>query len=224
MSRLVCIVLLVSIATQTMLSAKDEATCPVVKMEAVRLPDLNVPRVGHSVFVVNGEPTVVGGHTTSFVPTATAEYFRDGQWHLVSTAYPHDQGFSVPLSSGKVLIGGGHAEPLGIGHIYSVEMYDPASHTFKGFGCLDTKRCFASCTEIDSGRVVISGNWYQNTDNIEVFDGHKYFHSIKKTAQRRSRPLMLRIAEDDVIVFSLTDEHGDLYDTIVVDRFRYAVH
>lgn len=220
MSRLVCIVLLVSIATQTTLSAKDDATCPVVKMEAVRLPDLNVPRVGHSVFVVNGEPTVVGGHTTSFVPTATAEYFRDGQWHLVPTAYPHDQGFSVPLSSGKVLIGGGHAEPLGIGHIYSVEMYDPASHTFKGFGCLDTKRCFASCTEIDSGRVVISGNWYQNIDDIEVFDGHKYFHSIKKTAQRRSRPLVLRIAEDDVIVFSLTDEHGDLYDTIVVDRLK----
>ena len=184
------------------------------------MPDLNVPRIGHSVFMVNGEPTVVGGHTTSFVPTTTAEYFRDGQWHLIETAYPHDEGFCVPLSSGKVLVGGGHAEPLGIGHIYSVEMYDPASHTVKGFGCLDTKRCFASAAEIDSGRVVVSGNWYQNTDDIEVFDGRKYFHSVKKTAQRRSRPHVMRIADDDVIVFGRTDERANFLDTIIVDRLK----
>lgn len=184
------------------------------------MPDLNVPRIGHSVFIVNGEPTVVGGHTTSFVPTTTAEYFRDGQWHLIETAYPHDEGFCVPLSSGKVLVGGGHAEPLGIGHIYSVEMYDPASHTVKGFGCLDTKRCFASAAEIDSGRVVVSGNWYQNTDDIEMFDGRKYFHSVKKTAQRRSRPHILRIANDDVIVFGSTDERANFLDTIIVDRLK----
>lgn len=207
---------------QTALSAEDnaQATCPIVKLEVVRMPDLNVPRIGHSVFMVNGEPTVVGGHTTSFVPTTTAEYFRDGQWHLIETAYPHDEGFCVPLSSGKVLVGGGHAEPLGIGHIYSVEMYDPASHTVKGFGCLDTKRSFASAVEIDSGRVVVSGNWYQNTDDIEVFDGRKYFHSVKKTAQRRSRPHILRIANDDVIVFGRTDERANFLDTIIVDRLK----
>ena len=207
---------------QTALSAEDnaQATCPIVKLEVVRMPDLNVPRIGHSVFMVNGEPTVVGGHTTSFVPTTTAEYFRDGQWHLIETAYPHDEGFCVPLSSGKVLVGGGHAEPLGIGHIYSVEMYDPASHTVKGFGCLDTKRSFASAVEIDSGRVVVSGNWYQNTDDIEMFDGRKYFHSVKKTAQRRSRPHVMRIADDDVIVFGRTDERANFLDTIIVDRLK----
>lgn len=212
--------LLVSIATQTMLSAKDDATCPVVKLEAVRMPDLNVPRVGHSVFVVNGEPTVVGGHTTSFVPTATAEYFSDGEWHLMQTAYPHDEGFSVPLSSGKVLIGGGHAETLGIGHIYSVEMYDPASHSFKGFGCLDTKRCFANAAEIDSGRVVVSGNWHHDIHDIELFDGEKFFHSVKPAAQKRARPFVLRIAEDDALIFGSTDDHGEPFDTIVVDRLK----
>ena len=222
MTRLASIVLLALTALQTASLAKDnaQAACPVVKIEAVRLPDLNMPRSGHSVFVVNGEPTVVGGHTTSFVPTATAEYFRDGKWHLIETAYPHDEGFCVPLSSGKVLVGGGHAEPLGIGHIYSVEMYDPASHTVKGFGCLDTKRSFASGAEIDSGRVVISGNWYQNIDDIEVFDGRKYFHSVKKTAQKRSRPHVMRIANDDVIIFSRTDERANFIDTIIVDRLK----
>lgn len=175
--------------------------------------------MGHSVFVINGEPTVVGGHTTSFVPTATAEYFRDGQWHLMQTAYPHDEGFSVTLPSGKVLIGGGHAEPLGIGQIYSVEIYDPTTHSFKGFGCLDQKRCFASATEIDSGRVVVTGNWY-NLDDIELFDGQKHFTSVKQTTQSRARPFVLRIAKDDVIIFNSTDIHAEPIDTIIVDRLK----
>lgn len=51
-----------------------------VKMEVQRLPDLNIPRAGHAVFVVNGELTVVGGHTSGFVPTATAEYYSGGEW------------------------------------------------------------------------------------------------------------------------------------------------
>ena len=188
-------------------------------MQPKQLPDLNIPRMGHSVFVINGEPTVVGGHTTSFVPTATAEFFREGQWHLMQTAYPHDEGFCVTLPSGKVLIGGGHAEPLGIGQIYSVEMYDPVTHSFKGFGCLNQKRCFASATEIDSGRVVVTGNWYNN-DDIELFDGQKYFTHVKQTSQNHVRPFVLRIAKDDVIIFNSTDIHAEPFDTIIVDRLK----
>lgn len=195
------------------------STCREVKLQPQQLPDLNIPRMGHSVFIVNGEPTVVGGHTTSFVPTATAEYFSDGQWHLMQTAYPHDEGFSVTLPSGKILIGGGHAEPLGIGQIYSVEMYDPATHTFKGFGCLDRKRCFVSATEIDSGRVVVTGNWYHD-DDIEIFDGQKYFTHVKRASQNRARPFVLRIAKDDVIIFNSTDIHANPIDTIIVDRLK----
>ena len=55
-----------------------------VRIEVERLPDLNIPRAGHQLFIVNGEPTVVGGHSTNFKPTATAEYFKDGQWHLLT--------------------------------------------------------------------------------------------------------------------------------------------
>ena len=51
--------------------------------------------------------------------------------------------------------------------------------------CLDQKRCFASATEIDSGRVVVTGNWY-NLDDIELFDGQKHFTSVKQTTQSRS--------------------------------------
>lgn len=87
--------------------------CTVRKIVAERLPDLNVPRSAHSAFCVDGEVTVVGGHTTNFVPTATAEYFKDGEWHLVETAFPHDNGICAVHSSGKVLLGGGSEKPLG---------------------------------------------------------------------------------------------------------------
>lgn len=193
--------------------------CPVVTVEAAELPSLNIPRAGHSVFVADGEPVVVGGHTSGFVPTATAEYFADGQWHLLPTVYTHDQGFSLQLRSGKVLIGGGHAEPLGIGQLFSVERYDPATHTFDGFGSLDRKRCFATATETDSGRVVIAGNWYCD-DGMELFDGRKHFTDAAVVMQDRSCPYVFRTGDGDVMVFSSMDGHGEPLDTIWVDRLR----
>ena len=196
--------------------------CPIVEIEAVRLPDLNIPRAGHSLFFVNGEPTVVGGHTSGFVPTATAEYYRNGKWHLMSSVYSHDNGFFLPLQSGQVLIGGGHAEPLGIGHTYSVEMYDSTTHSFSGFGCLDTKRCFASAAQLENGQVVISGNWYQGADNVEIFDGQKYFVHHKEVSQQRSRPFILPISNDDALIFSAVDKRAVPLDTIVVDRLQGA--
>lgn len=195
------------------------AGCPEVKLQAVRLPDLNIPRSGHTLFVVNGEPTVVGGHTDGFVPTATAEYYSNGEWHLMETVYTHDQGFSLPLRSGQVLIGGGHEQPLGIGQLFSVEMYNPATHSFQGFGCLNRKRCFATGIEQDSGRVIITGNWY-NGDGIEQFDGQKYFTHVKDVSQPRACPFVFPIAGNDVLVFSSIDHHADAFDTIIVDRLR----
>lgn len=211
--------LLAMFATGLSSGAVENEACPLVRMVVERLPDMHIARADHSVFVVGGEPTVVGGHTSGFVPTATAEYFNDGEWHLLQTVYTHDHGFSTPLRSGKVLVGGGHVEPLGIGHIHSVEMYDPATHSFRGFGCLDNKRCFASGIELDSGRVIITGNWFRS-DDIEQFDGQKFFTSLGSVSQARACPYVFRIAEDDVIVFGSMDEHGDPIDTIIVDRLR----
>ena len=70
-----------------------------VKIEAERLPNLNVPRSSHALLYVNGEVVVIGGHTDGFVPTPTAEYFADGKWHLMfydldSCFYATDNCFS----------------------------------------------------------------------------------------------------------------------------------
>lgn len=190
------------------------------KLETEQLPDLNIPRYGHCTFIVNGELTVIGGHTTGFVPTATAEYFSGGAWHTVQMVYTHDHGIVVPMKSGKVMACGGANEPLGIGQTYPAEWYNPTTHTFEGFGCMDMKRSNFSATEIDSGRVVISGNWYSD-DCLELFDGHSTFVRIKNVAAKRSCPYIFRTAKDNVMIFSSLDtkhSSGIRPDSIIVDQ------
>ena len=168
---------------------------------------------------IDGEVTAVGGHTSGFVPTATAEYFSGGEWHQLNTVYPHDQAFCLPMKSGRVLIAGGHEQSLGIGQTFTVELYDPATHTFEGFGCLDRKRCFAEGVDLDSGRVLITGNWF-NDDGMELFDGSRQCLSLANVSQHRSEPYVLRTARDNVIVFSNSDYHAEPFDTVIVDRLH----
>ncbi|MBR4730253.1 MAG: helix-turn-helix domain-containing protein [Prevotella sp.] len=182
--------------------------CPEVKIEAERLSDLTIPRAGHELFYVNGEFVVAGGHTNGFVPTPTAEYYKDGKWHQMQMVYNHDYGFSVVLESGKVLLGGGCEQPIGIGQTYLAELYDPVSHTFNGFGSMEQKRTGATGLELDSGKVVISGNWYHN-DGIEVYNGQKQFTYIKDATIGRSHPYILRTAKDDAIIFGTEGIKGD---------------
>jgi len=188
-------------------------------LRSERLPDLNIARSGHAAFCIGGEVVVVGGHTSGFVPTATAEYFADGQWHLLPTTYTHDQGLWLQTKDGKAIIAGGHEQPLGIGQTFTLELYDPATHTFEGYGCLENKRCFGQALEMDSGHVVISGNWY-NDDCIELYDGSRQCRFVKNVAQQRSKPYLLRTARDNAIVFSNYDLHGKPFDSIIVDRLK----
>lgn len=170
-------------------------------LEAERLPDMNVPRAGHNMFYVNGELTVVGGHTSGFVMTPTAEYFSDGTWHTISTVYHHDNGMAVVMGDGKkVLLAGGHDKNLGIGQSFEVEMYNNMMHTFEGFGSLERNRAFAQGVELADGQVLIAGN-HKDNDVFEVFDGKKSFSFVKDVSIWRSSPYMLPIANGEVICF-----------------------
>ena len=193
--------------------------CPTVKISAERLPDLNVPRCAHSLLLVNGEPTVVSGHTTNFVPTATIEYYKDGKWTPLPSAFTHDGGFAVQLSSGQVLIGGGHERNMGIGQSFEAELYDPLSRTCEGFGSLDTKRALASAIALDDNRALITGNWYHD-DAIELYDGKDGFIPIKSTSCGRCYPYILRTAKDDAIIFTGFDSRGQRTLHPVIDRLK----
>ena len=207
-------------ADQTLLHSTSE-NCPTVKIEAERLPDMSIARCTHAAFFVNGEIVVAGGHTTGFIPTATAEYYHDGQWHTLPMLYTHDGSLAVVLRSGKVLLAGGLEKPFGIGQSFSTELYDPASHSFESFGILDMKRALLSGVELDDGRVLMSGNWYGG-DSLEIYDGQKSFSFVKDVSMGRAAPYVLRIAADDAIVFGRQGVRGETYDSIVADRLKGA--
>ncbi len=207
--------------TVVMMASGDSLSvaCPLVRVQADTLPGLHIPRAGHQLFCVNGEYVVAGGHTHGFVPTPTVEYFRDGQWHLLQMVYNHDAGFSVKLGSGKVLLGGGTSEPIGIGQTYLAELYDPVTHTFDGFGSMEQKRTMASGLELDGGQVVIAGNWYHD-DGIEVFDGQKRFTYVKDAAVGRVVPLIFQTAKDDAVVIGTRGCWGDTINASSADRLK----
>ena len=200
---------------------EDVATgCPFVKITPQRLPDLNIPRFSHRVCYVNGELTLFGGHTSGFVLTPTAEYYKDGEWHLMKMVYNHDDGICVPLRSGKVFLAGGYEKNLGIGQTYEAEMYNPATHTFEGFGCLDRRRAHGVGIEADSGKVYISGNWYHK-DGIELYEGKINFTFIKETSEQRSLPFLFRMSDGDVMVVNdCHDNYGNPLLGNVVDRAK----
>lgn len=191
--------------------------CPVVRLPAERLPDMNIPRTAHAAVLANDEVVVIGGHTSGFVLTPTAEYYKDGDWHLIKTVYAHDSGISLVLKSGKVLLAGGFKDNLGIGQSFEVELYDPVTHQSKGFGCLDKKRAFGSALEMDSGRVIIAGNWYSQ-DGIEIFDGKTSFTHIRNVSQSRCLPHVFRTSDGNALIVASYDAHGTPLDTIFIDR------
>ena len=178
------------------------------KMAVERLPELNAPRAFHQTLLLGEELTVLGGHTDAFKPIGTAEYLRDGAWHEVPMHYPHDGGFTAPLPDGTVMVGGGSAEPFGIGQTWGVEVYDPVSHSSRLLGILDRKRAYASALPLPDGRVVIAGNWYAD-DAIEIWDTARELSFYKEVSVNRQQPLILPTGPDDAIVFSAKDAHGN---------------
>ena len=121
----ICLLLLLSttIESKAVSDHNSAAVCQVQKIELEQLPDLNISRAGHQVFCSNGEYVVAGGHTNGFVPTPTAEYFKDGQWHVIQMTYCHDFALSAKLKSGKILIAGGCEQPSGIGQTFNAERH-----------------------------------------------------------------------------------------------------
>lgn len=190
------------------------------KLQVERLPDLNLPRFGHNVFYARNELTVVGGHTSGFVRTPTAEYYENGAWHLLTTVYPHDDGMAVVLEDGKrVLLAGGHEKNLGIGQTYEVEIYHPGTHSFEGFGCLDRNRAFSQGVELANGEVVITGN-HQGNDAIEIFDGGRALRFVKDVEDWRQVPYILPIGEEEVMVFGNVWREGKFHPCDTVSRLQ----
>lgn len=213
--RLLLPLLLATTALPSRADTRPEA--PFVPMRYERLPDLNIPRAGHQAFVANGELVVVGGHTTGFIRTATAEYFSEGVWHTLKTIYPNDNGFLVKLPDGDFLIGGGSDEDFGVGQSYGVQRYDPVGHSFSPFPILDIKRAMASAALLPGGQILVSGNWNAD-DAIGLSDGAGPFETIQESSRNRSHPYIFSYGKDDAVIFGWCDNRGEPLPDFQVDR------
>lgn len=196
----------------------DHAGIPFREMPVEALPGLNIPRMSHSLFAVGDELVVIGGHTTGFIPTKTAEYLNGGKWRLVETHYTHDDGFAV-VSNGLPMVGGGYEGDFGIGQSWGVELYDPSTHSISHLPILDRKRTHASAVELEDGQVLVSGNWYA-PDDLELYTPGEGFHFVKKASQPRSFPYLLKSAPDNALVFSIRDNYNNLQLPLVIDRLK----
>lgn len=193
------------------------AQAPFIPMKWERLPDLSIPRASHQAFVANGELVVVGGHTTGFIRTATAEFFSDGEWHTLKTLYPNDFGFLANLPDGDFLIGGGSDEDFGVGQTYGVQRYNPLAHSFSPFPILDIKRAMATAAVLPDGRIIVSGNWYA-PDAIGLSDGAGPFETVSEAAADRCRPYIFPYGKNEAVIFSGVSSRGEQLSPIIVDR------
>ena len=165
---------------------------------------MGVPRAAHQLLWTGDALVAVGGHTTGFVLTQTAEVCRDGRWQpSAQPLYPHDGGFALPLRDGSVLLGGGSAQDFGIGGTWGLERFDPATLSFTGLGILDRPRAFASAIELQDGRIAVSGNWHA-PDAIAVLDtatlgtAAAHFQSREVSVSRYS-PYLFETSDGNVL-------------------------
>lgn len=188
---------------------KPVLSVPVVKVESERLPRLNIPRNNnHLLYTSTGEIMALGGHTTGFVLTQTAEIFDGKTWTVVPMNYPHDGGFCVPLSDGSLLVGGGSGESFGIGQSWGVERFLPEQGRFDPVDILDRPRAYTSALVMPGDTVYVSGNWYAPDDLESFVDGSRFAH-VKTVAEQRRLPYMLPSAPGQAIIFSGQDHRGN---------------
>ena len=184
-----------------------------VPMATKRLPDMNEPRNGHALVWAAGHILVVGGHTTGFIPTSTAEYYEDGRWHSIPTLYPHDTPFALVLKNDDVLVGGGYESSFGVGQTWGVERYHPKTHTFTPEPIMEEKRAHASAMEMEDGSIVISGNWYA-TDFTEIYNSNPSWTDT--ASDNRSYPFLLPMGNGNAwIIGASCDSYGRVTENIV---------
>ena len=169
-----------------------------------------VPRQGHNSFsTASGDIVVVGGHTTNFTLTKTAERLHNGQWESILINNSHDDASLTTLPDGRVLICGGFGGSGGNGSCANCDIYDPLTNTFSSTGNLVTMR--ASCNGIATGignNVLLSGNWYGNDRSFELWDGSTWTSFGSKPSEE-SHPLMASDAQGTVYVFGFAGKTGN---------------
>lgn len=209
-------------AVITATAGDKSATCT-VKVEDVIIPEVPVfkalkwedlpsmitPRLGHvCVATAEGDIVVVGGHTTGFELTSTAERFHNGQWESIYIGNPHDGASATVLPDGKILVAGGFSSGWGVGQSTVCDVYDPATNSFSATGdMLQYRATSVGVLTGDGNNVLLSGNWYADDSNFELWNGSSW-SVVGSKYQSLTEPHAVSDGQGTVYVFGDTDNYG----------------
>lgn len=175
------------------------------------LPEMQTPRRGHVCFATaNGDIVAVGGHTTNFNLTTTAERLHNGAWESVSISNPHDGAACVTLPDGRVLVAGGFSSRIGVGQSTVCDVYDPTTNSFSSTSNMQIQRAF--CNGIatgDGNNVLMSGNWYASDATFELWDGNSWTSFGNKEVELNN-PFLVNAGNGIVYVFGCRNPYGSL--------------
>lgn len=205
--------------------ADDSSQGLTTTLKYEQVANMLTPRLAHQVFPSGNGFVVVGGRTTGFQLTKTAELFENGTWRSLSIDNPHDGAFSVELSDGRYMVGGGFSSGLGVGQSKVTDIYDPKTLMFTAGPQLTVARAQSKAINVD-GKVYVSGNWYADDKVMDCYDGSS-FAALGETDDR-TQPYMLADRQGNVYVLStmgtqgqdfgyITDNDGDV--VLLADRY-----
>ena len=170
--------------------------------------DMPTPRMAHQVLPSGDGFVVVGGRTTGFQLTKTAELWQNGTWTSLNINNAHDGAFSVRLSDGRYMVGGGFSSAGGSGQSRATDIYNPQTRTFTQGPQLTVARAQSMAINVN-GNVYVSGNWYADDPTMDLYDGTS-FKAVGQT-DGHSNPYMMADREGYVYVMSAYDVHGESF-------------
>ena len=144
----------------------------VATLQYEKIADMKTPRVLHQSFAVGDALVVVGGNTTGFQDTQTAEIYQNGQWRDVSIRSAHTTGFTVTLSDGRVMVGGGSDDDWN-NWSTKTDIFDPATMSFTAGPDMTVGRAHCKAINTPSG-VYVSGNFLNDDKVLDCFDGSTF--------------------------------------------------
>lgn len=186
----------------------------VATLKYEKLPDMNLGRMGHQTFATANGLMVVGGHTTELALTKTAEIYQNGRWNSINISAAHDDGFSVMLSDGSWMVGGGYAQDGHKGQSSSVDIYNPQSNSFQSGPNLTKARSNAKAINVN-GEVFVSGNYEADDNTMDYYNGSSF--TAVGNMDSRNNPYMMHDKDGNILVFGIFDAYDN-----VVDLYTYS--
>ena len=167
------------------------------------LADMNTTRYGHvSINLDDGRILVIGGHTSGFYLTSTAEIYNPAtdMWTQYNVPNPHDMASFVRMTNGNYIIMGGCDNGYGVGQSAVTTIFDPVNTTFTNGPTMIVWRTNSTAARLANGDILVFGNWY-NTGNAELYNNTtSQFVAIGAPTLERSYPLVLPTADGNAYI------------------------